>query len=155
MKAVYLLFATIAFILIGLFIYRPFFDLSLLMVTNKNIQLYSNRMPGQFSSNFIFAILFGFIPITYFIIQKAAKIRFFYHGIIALSLLIGTGIVFWLIRVFYIKRKLELISSFKFQDEINTSYLINGFNYKNYLFLGFIVGALISVLIFRFKKKTT
>ena len=154
MKAVYLLFATIASILIGLVIYRPFFDLSLTMVNHENIQLSSNTISGLFSSNLIFAILSGFIPITYFTIQKVTKIRFIYHGIIVLSLLIGTGIVFWLLRVIFIKRKLELISSFDFQDEIKSTFLINGFKFENYLFLGFIVGALIVILIFRFNKKT-
>ena len=152
MKAIYLLIATIAFILIGLFIHRSFLELSLSMVKNENVQLTRNIIAGQFGSKFIFAILSGFIPIIYFIIQKITKISFLYKGLITIGLIMGTGILFWFVRVFIIKRQLQVYSNIEFPNEMKPSYLINGFNFENYLFFGFIIGAFISILIFRPKK---
>jgi hypothetical protein len=155
MRVVKYIIAILAFIIVGFFIQKSFMEFSYAMVKTDNV-IFENRLVSkQFYSNLLFSLAIGSVPILYLIIRKITKIHFFYKGVIAVGLLIGTGIISWLLRVFYINRELKFLSSVDFLAETKLTYPINEFYFEYFLFLGFVVGTLVSILIFRIKKKTT
>lgn len=78
------------FTIIGFLIRDYFFDLSLSQIANKNIEVVSRNLSGQFYSHITFALSIGIIPILYLITKKVTKLSFVKQGLIACGIIIGT-----------------------------------------------------------------
>ena len=125
MREIFLFITTIAFILIGLFIYRPFLEISLSLITNENVQLNTYRISDGFYSKFYFSVLLGYIPVTYYIIQKKTKFHFFIDGAHTILYIIGFGFLSWVFRCLYLYEKFENLSLYDLSSEINPLFSID------------------------------
>lgn len=153
MREVFLFITTIAFILIGFVIYRPFLEISLSLITNENIQLDQYRINGGFYSKLYFSVLMGYIPVTYYLIQKKTNIHFFTDGLYIVLCIIGCCSVSWVLRCFYLSDKFKDLSIYDLNSEKNPSFSIENFYLELYLLFGFLIGAIISFIIFKRKEK--
>ncbi len=150
----------IIFSIIGFIIRDLFFDFSHSQITNETIIIGNRTASGQFYSHILFALSIGIIPLFYLIIKKITKINFLNKGLISFGIIVICGVSLWLFRTFQLKNRFQNISDFyngsEIKTELNFSTMsLNSLNFGLYLFLGFIIGTILSILIFKNKNKTT
>lgn len=144
----------IVFTIIGFLIRDFFFDLSLSQIANKNVQVVSRNISGQFYSHITFALSIGIIPILYLIIKKVTKLSFIKQGLIACGIIIGCGILLWQFRIYQLNNQALKLSGFNIGDEIKMQMDYDHLYFGRFLFFGFIIGTVLSILIFKNRFKT-
>jgi len=144
----------IVFTIIGFLIRDFFFDLSLSQIANKNVQVVSRNISGQFYSHITFALSIGIIPILYLIIKKVTKFSFIKQGLIACGIIIGCGILLWQFRIYQLNNQALELSGFNIGDEIKMQMDYDHLYFGRFLFFGFIIGTVLSILIFKNRFKT-
>ncbi|MFD2292189.1 hypothetical protein ACFSKN_14915 [Mariniflexile gromovii] len=139
---------------IGFLIRDYFFDFSLSQIANKNTQIISRTMSGQFYSHILFALSFGIIPLLYLIIKKITKLNFVTQGLISCGIIVISGISLWQFRIFQLNSRLQKLSEFDIGNGIKTELNFDSLNFGRYLFIGFLIGTVLSILIFKNRNKT-
>lgn len=137
----------------GFWLYKDFFEFSLSMLNTENINLFSRAIAGQLNSELLFVLSLVSIPILYLLIERTTKIVFLYKGAIASLIITITGILFWRLRIFSLNTQFEELTKYNLPEEIIPQFNVGDLKFTIYLLMGFIVGALISILIFRDKSK--
>ena len=145
---------------IGFLIRDLFFNFSHSQIANDTIIIASRTVRGQFYSHILFALSIGIIPLLYLSIKKITKINFLNKGLISCGIIVACGILLWIFRIFQLKNRFQNISEFyngsEIKTELNFSTMnLNSLNFRLYLFIGFIIGTIMSILIFKNKNKTT
>lgn len=144
----------LVFTVIGFLIRDYFFNFSLSQITHKNIQIVSRNIGDQFQSHITFSLTIGIMPILYLIIKKATKISFIKQGLIASGIIIGCGISLWQFRIYQLKKPALMLSEFNIGDEIKIQMDYADLNFERFLFFGFIIGTVLSILIYKNRLKT-
>lgn len=140
---------TVALLLVG-FMTRDFFlDYSISQVTNKNAQIVSYNLGGQFASHLVFAVVIGMLPLTYLTVKHFGKLTSLGQSFIAYSLIVLSGIGFWQYRIYQLQEQTESLLGFTSGTETKIPLDFERLYFTRYLFLGFLTGAILSVLIFR------
>lgn len=139
-------------IIIGFFLYQSFFEFSLAMISDDKIEFFSNDITSRFSSQLIFSLVIGFIPILYLIIQKISKISFWFDGAYVLLIMIVFGSLTTILRGVFICQEIMILSSIKLPNNGKLSYSIDRLYFEYFLFFGFMIGALICMMLLRLKK---
>ncbi|QNK78233.1 hypothetical protein H7F37_03925 [Winogradskyella sp. PAMC22761] len=147
------------FFFIGFIIRDLFFDFSHSQIANKTISIGSRTVSGQFYSHILFTLSIGILPLLYLIIKKITKITFLNKGLISFGIIVVCGISLWLFRIFQLKNRFQNISDFYNGSEIKTepnfsTMSLNSMNFGLYLFIGFLIGTVLSILIYRNQYKT-
>tara|TARA_R100001369_G_scaffold28037_1_gene50414 strand:+ start:2761 stop:3234 length:474 start_codon:yes stop_codon:yes gene_type:complete len=140
--------------IIGFLIRNFFFELSLSQIANENIQVESRNMSGQFYSHITFALSIGIIPLLYLIIKKMTKLNFFNQGIMSYGIVIVCGILLWQFRVYQLNNQALKLVRFNVGSEIKIQMGYDTLNFGRYLFFGFIIGTILSILIFKNRNNT-
>jgi hypothetical protein len=109
---------------------------------------------GQFFSHITFALSIGFLPLLYLIINKVTKFNFTNQGLISCGIIIGCGILLWQFRIFQLNNQVHHLSDFTIKNEIKMQMDYENLNFEIYMFIGFIVGTLLSILIFKNRTKS-
>lgn len=155
MKSILKYFAlTLLFIVIGFLIKEYFYDLSLNQMDKGSVAMNSTTMSGQFSQHLIFSLVIGSIPIFYLMVDKLAHLKNSKHALIITALIIGCGILMWQLRIFQLNFQSEKFSELSMNNGIQNTIDFTKLNFGMYIFIGFFIGALISVLLFREKSKS-
>ena len=139
--------------LIGFYIRDSFFETSFSQLKNGTIQLVSHTVGGQFYSQIVFALSIGIIPLLYLIVQKITKLKFMYHGLLSCVLILSCGIALWQFRILQLNNQLQKLSEFKLDNGVSMDLNIENLYFGRYLCIGFLVGTLISILVFRKQTK--
>ncbi|WP_349664802.1 hypothetical protein IZU89_07690 [Cellulophaga lytica] len=140
--------------IIGFLIRDYFFDFSLSQITNENTRIVSRNISGQFYSHILFAISIGIIPLLYLTIKKLTKLNFMNQGLVSYGIMIFCGILLWQFRIFQLNSRLQKLSEFDIGNGIQTELNFDNLNFGRYLFIGFLIGTILSILIFKNKNKT-
>jgi hypothetical protein len=140
--------------IIGFLIRDYFFKLSFSQIANEDTQIVSQNLSGQFYSHILFALSIGIIPLLYLIIKKMTKLNFMKQGLISCGIIIVSGILFWQFRIFQLNSKFQNLSEFDIGNGIQTQMGFDNLNLALYLFIGFIIGTVLSILIFKNRNKT-
>ena len=138
----------------GFLIRDYFFDFSLSQIANENTQFVSRTTSGQFYSHILFALSIGIIPLLYLILKKITKLNFITQGLISCGIIVISGISLWQFRIFRLNSRLQKLSEFDIGNGIKTELNFESLNFGRYLFLGFLIGTVLSILIFKNKNKT-
>ena len=155
------LFSIIVLLFIGLLISGPLFEFAYSEIENENIKIVDRNSDGQFLSHIVFALSIGITPLLYLIFKKKTKVCFFNRGLISYGIIIASGFSLWLYRILQLKNKSQTITDLyqgkETQNEFDFNSLhINNHNFEYYLLLGFIIGTILSIVIFRnLNKKVT
>lgn len=136
-------------IILGFLTWKYFLSFSLSLIDRKNIVISSRKLGGQFNSNLIFALSFGTIPLLYSIIKKTTKISSIKQSLISLGIILTSGIVLWGIRIWHINYQSTLLSKFMIENEIKIHMEFGDLNFELYLFMGFLIGMILSILIYK------
>lgn len=138
---------------LGLYFYKDFFELSLSGIDTQGVVLANRTIAGRFNYDLMFAVFIGLLPLFYLLIKRITNISFLYKGLIAVLIIIVTGIIFWQLRIFGLNAQFEEISLYELPQDLTPEFDVGNFKFGIYLFMGFIVGTLISILIFRNKSE--
>ncbi|MTE25871.1 hypothetical protein [Winogradskyella ouciana] len=153
MKVIVYIILVILFAVMGFWFHKGFYELSFSLLKNENVTLINRTTAGQFNSDLIFATSIGLIPLFYLVIEKITNIKFIYKGLIAAAIILITGIVFWRLRIYGLNVQFEELALYDLPDGLIPEFDIVHLKFEIYLFMGFIVGTLISILIFRDHNK--
>ncbi len=139
--------------IIGFLLRDYFFNLSISQITNDRTQVVSRKLSGQFLSHITFALSIGILPILYLIIKKVTKLNFIHQGLISCLVIIGCGILLWQFRIFHFNHQAQYLSDLNIGNGIKLYLDHENLNFEVYLFTGFIVGTVLSILIFKNRAK--
>ena len=138
---------------IGFLIRSYFFEFSFSQIATDNVEFVSRTLGGQFYSHILFALSIGIIPLLYLITKKVAKLNFMKQGLISCGIIIISGIIFWQLRLFQLKTKYQELSEYDIGNGIEVAINSADLNFENYLFIGFLIGTVASILIYKYKNK--
>ncbi|MWW26912.1 hypothetical protein [Algibacter lectus] len=139
---------------IGFLIRDYFFDFPLSQIANENTQIVRRNISGQFYSHILFALSIGIIPLLYLVIKKLTKLNFINQGLISCGIILVSGISLWQFRIFQLNNKFKKLSEFDLGNGIQTELNYDNLNFGRYLFIGFLIGTVLSILIFKNKNKS-
>jgi len=144
---------SILLFVIGFLVQEPFFEISFSQLKNENTQIVSRTMSGQFYSHILFSLSIGIIPLLYLILKKITKLDFILKGFISFGIILVSGILFWQFRIFQLNNKFQKLSEFDIGNGIQSQMDFNNLNLGLYLFIGFLIGTVLSILIFKNKAE--
>ena len=150
---VYVILVTL-FFGIGLLLNKDFISYSYSILDTGNIDLIRNINDTNSISIFLFPMITGLIPMFYLLISKTTKVKFLYKGLIASFIILLFGVLFWRLRIFGLNANFEELSGYNLPNGLKQQLNVRILKFEVYLLLGFIVGTLISILIFRDKSKS-
>jgi len=142
---------TIIFLIIGYLIRDHFLILSLEEIKNSQIN-FPNKLGGQFRSHILFSMSIGIIPLLYLIVNKLTKINFMKQGLISCGIIIVCGISLWQFRIFQLNNRFQKLSEFDIGNGIQVEMSFGSLDFELYLFIGFIIGTILSIFIFKNKR---
>lgn len=128
----------IGFTIIGYQIRNCFLELTFSQLDSIEFNMH-NRFSGKFKNDLLFYLIVGGIPLLYSIAEKYAGMRFLYKGFVSYLIIIVSGILAWQFRVYQIRIHYETIAITNFGD----------LKLGLYVFLGFLVGTILSIVIYR------
>ncbi|ADY28198.1 hypothetical protein Celly_0363 [Cellulophaga lytica DSM 7489] len=143
----------ILLIIIGFLLHKSFFEFSIALTTEYNIKMITTKMSYQFISQISFALVIGILPLLYLCVEKLTKIKFLNQGLITCGIILLSGILFWQLRIYLVGAELKKMANYNSGNEMDISYNIQNVKYNLFLLLGFGVGAVISIFIYRNRNK--
>ncbi|MFI2741471.1 hypothetical protein ACG2LH_01915 [Zhouia sp. PK063] len=143
----------IIFILSGFLLHKSFFEFSLALTTEYNIKMITTKMSYLFISQIFFAAVIGILPLLYLCVERLTKIKFLNQGLITCVIIVLCGILFWQLRIYLVGNELKKMTNYNLGNEIDISYDIENAKYNLFLLLGFGVGAVVSIFIYRNRNK--
>ena len=153
MRLVLYIGLVVMLIVLGLFLHKDFFEYSLSFLETDRSVLF-NHVVSDKSRIFLFPIILGMLPLFYLLVQRITKITFIYKGLIVSIIIIGFGILFWGLRIFGLNSEFEQISEYNLPGELQPTIDMDYLKFEIYLLMGFIVGTLVSILVFRDRTKS-
>ncbi len=138
---------------------KQFFDLSVSLVSDTSLSLsYLENPEVRTVETILFAVAIAAIPFLVLSVQNFARISSPKESLFISSIIIGFGIIFWLLRILYLRftlaslqEKLRL-AEFTSLDHIEW-ISFHDTHFEIFLFAGLLIGTLINFWIF--KKKQT
>lgn len=135
--------------IIGFLIRKHFVEISFSQLKNDNVQIVNRTINRHFYSDIIFALSIGIIPLLYLIIKKITKLSFIMQGLISCGMIVLSGILLWQYRIFQLNLKFRKLSEYKLGNGIQSQMYSDNLNFELYLFIGFLFGTVLSILIFK------
>jgi hypothetical protein len=144
----YIVFTTL-FLILGFWLRQYFFAVSISELKLNNIVLFTTSTTSQVNQNLIFCLTIGLIPSLYFVVDKLVKIKSFKQTLIILALIIIMGIIFWQLKILQLNNSFNAFSQYKLGNEIKNQFNFGDLNLGPYLAIGFMIGTVVSLLVFR------
>ncbi|MBW1297924.1 hypothetical protein [Aquimarina litoralis] len=152
-KVIIYLILTIGSTAIGVLTHKYFLDFSFSLLNKRNVTLVASSVGIQFKNHLFFIVSMGIFPLLYLISEKFTRPKSPRRIMTNLALILGTGIVCWLLKIFQLNNLFKKLSAFNIAFGVQNTMDIQNLNFGKYLFIGLLIGTLLSILIFR-KKNT-
>jgi hypothetical protein len=148
-KAIIYIVFTIVLVTAGILTGQKFMNISISELNLNNVSFAWTTISGQFNQILFYSLAIGLIPILHLLTSKISKPISYRQNLIILGIIITVGIVFWQFRIFQLNRYFEEFANTRMVEGIKCNYYAEDFRFDFYLALGFIVGTVISTIIFR------
>ncbi len=117
------------------------------------------QLPHQLFPTIVFIFSFGIIPLLTIFVNKICKLTSLRKQITSTTIIIATGILFYVFRVVFLKIKAaqinDLLRRAEFANEADIPRIrFEEMHFGLYIFVGLVVGSLLSILIYRKKSKS-
>jgi hypothetical protein len=149
---VYSLLVFVLFVL-GYNYYEQFFLYSKSLLELENLSLDKRSITDKNNGAIVLGIVLATLPLFYLVIRKTTNLNSILGQGTSIFLIVVFGVLFWRLRIFGLNeefRKLsDYVESFQTVPNVEIEYL----KFDIYVLMGFIVGALITILLFRDKSK--
>lgn len=98
----------------------------------------------------VLGVAFGLLPLFHLLMVKASKLNTTIKHILSMALVLAFGLIFWRLRIFGLNTELEQLNEYITSNRLPlTPVAVSNLKFDIYLLMGFLVGALIAILIFR------
>ena len=152
-------FAALTLAVLAFVFTKQFFDLSVSLVSDASLSLsYFENPKVRLVETTLFVVAIGVIPLLLLWVNKFARISSPKESLFISSIIIGFGIIFWLLRILYLRftlaslqEKLRL-AEFTSLDHIKWMSF-DDTHFETFPFAGLLIGTLLNLWIF--KKKQT
>jgi hypothetical protein len=126
---------------------KGFTELSISLLDLNGINIAVTTIKSQFNESLLFSIALGIIP---FILLTVNKIFGSLSGLkndylLPIGLIILTGTITWILRIFVLNNKIERMNSFDLGENIQQTLSFDTLNFSIYLLSGFIIGGIVSI----------
>ncbi|WP_299682979.1 hypothetical protein [uncultured Dokdonia sp.] len=138
---------------VGYILYRYFFIFSLHQLDELKSPISMHRLSGLFRTRILFSLVIGSIPLLYLAVNKFAKLKSLPQKLAVVGMIMSLGVLFWQLRIVYLSKVVSRLLGTKPTGVLDVSISFQVLQLEVFLLIGFIWGALISVLIFRSKNK--
>ena len=153
MKALKYIGLVIVLTIIGFYSAYYFIDFSCAQLNNGDIQIVSYTLGGNFFAQVVFSFSIGILPLLYLVVERVARIKFLYQGLITIGIIISYGILLWQVNIFQMNQVFHKIAKLYQKEGKQITISLEELKFGQYLFTGFILGAIISIIIFRWIVK--
>ena len=152
-------FAALTLAVLAFVFTKQFFDLSVSLVSDASLSLsYFENPKVRLVETILFVVAIGAIPLLVLLVKNFARIHSHAKNLMISCVIIGSGIIFWLLRILYLRftlaslqEKLRL-AEFTSLDHIKWMSF-DDTHFEIFLFAGLLIGTLVNLWIF--KKKQT
>ncbi|WP_378172009.1 hypothetical protein [Aquimarina sp. SS2-1] len=139
-------------IIVGFLVYPYFLDLSFVFLDKRDVEIFSSSISGRFSEHLYFATSLGAIPLLYVSTKYFTDLENLKQKILTYLLIIGGGILSWQLTIVLLNYRLKRLSEFNIQAGIDNTVSIESLDFDAFLPIGYAVGTIVSILIFRNRK---
>ena len=152
-------FAAFTLAVLAFLFTNQFFDLSVSLVSDASLSLsYFENPKVRLVETILFVVAIGVIPLLLLRVNKFARISSPKESLFISSIIIGFGIIFWLLRILYLRFTLaSLQEKLRLAEFTSLDYIkwmsFDDTHFEIFLFAGLLIGTLINLWIF--KKKQT
>lgn len=143
---------TIILTLTGITFSGYFMDLSISKLRLDKEAILWETMGGQFKQSLIFVLAIGLIPILHLSAKKIAKKSRSYQDLIIAGAITLSGFIFWQLRIYHLNRLFKGYENLDNAGDVQNVYYTEDLSFGIFLAMGFIIGAAIISLIFRFSR---
>ena len=152
-------FAALTLAVLAFLFTKQFFDLSVSLVSDASLSLtYLENTKVRLVEKTLFVVAIAAIPILVLLVKNFTRIHSPKKNLMISCVIIGSGIIFWILQIFYLRftlaslqEKLRL-AEFTSLDQIEW-ISFDDTHFEIFLFAGLLIGTLINFWIF--KKKET
>lgn len=143
--------------LVGFYGRDAFLSFSVSEVLNETFTIKSGwSLPHQTFGAVLFVIALGIIPLLFLLVKRIRYLNSLPKQLLSIAIIVASGFVFWLGRLFYLKFKAAQINDLLRRAEFATAEDVPRLKFEEmhfelYLFLGLVAGMLLSLLVFRRK----
>jgi len=126
-----------------------FIDLSRAQLNNGDTRIVSDTLGGQFFAQVTFSLSIGILPLLYLVVKRITKLKFLYQGLITIGIIISCGILLWQVNIFQMNQVFQKIAELYQKEGEQITISLEELKFGQYLFTGFILGTIISTVIFK------
>jgi hypothetical protein len=139
--------------IIGYYGSESFFNQSYGMLRMDKVILKDTSNNNDLYKPIVMAVILGLLPLCFLLVQKTTDLKTRFHRVVSALIIILSGLVFWRLRIYGLNSEFQILSEYNtlynLPATLDRSYL----KFEVYLLMGFIVGTLIAILIFRDKSR--
>ncbi|KEY20178.1 hypothetical protein [Kaistella antarctica] len=152
-------FAALTLAFLAFVFTKQFFDLSVSLVSDASLSLsYFENPKVRLVETILFVVAIGVIPLLLLRVNKFARISSPKESLFISSIIIGFGIISWLLRILYLRFALaSLQEKLRLAEYTSLDHIawmsFDDTHFEIFLFAGLLIGTLINFWIF--KKKQT
>lgn len=110
-------------------------------------------MSGQFFLSILLALSIGIVPLLYLIIKRITKLNFINHGLVCCGIILFCGVLSWQLRIFQLNNQMKKMSAINMGNGFKNPMYFENFYLEINLLFGFLVGTILSILIFKNRTK--
>lgn len=143
---------TITLTVIGFNLHRHFFDISFAQFESWRAMIFSTGSGFSFNVPLLFSLVIGSIPLLFLIVDKMAKLTSITQKLVSITIIIGFGILFWQLRILYLNKIMQRLLGSEIPETLDVSINLQTLHLEVFLLIGFLVGAVVSILVFKNKK---
>lgn len=136
--------------LIGFLTADSFMEFSFKLINLARVSLVVDSIKDQFNQNLIFSFCLGICPLLIFLIKKLGRIKTINQTIASVNTMLIFGVLFWASRLLFMK----MVFDWAWDTPQEHFDLPIGFmEFYEFFGYGITTGALLALIIFRFKNK--
>ncbi|WP_370392449.1 hypothetical protein [uncultured Winogradskyella sp.] len=153
MRILYYALAIAACFVLGYSLNEFFFRYSKSLLVLGIVPLENRTIQDKDIGAIVLGLAFGLLPLFHLLMVKASKLNTAIKHSLSMALVLTSGLIFWRLRIFGLNTELKQLNDYIASNKLPlTPVAVTDLKFDIYLLMGFLVGALIAILIFRDKS---
>jgi hypothetical protein len=150
MRILYYCLAIAACFFLGYSLNELFFNYSRSLLILGVVPLENRNSQNTEIGAIVLGVVFGMLPLFHLLMVKASKLNTVIKHILSMALVLTSGLIFWRLRIFGLNTELKQLNDYTASNKLPlTPVAVADLKFDIYLLMGFLVGTLIAILIFR------
>ncbi|MDT0553036.1 hypothetical protein [Urechidicola vernalis] len=146
------LIISVLLIIIGFLTFNMFNAISFSKLNTENLSYVQTSLSNNTGQLIWYTLGLGALPFLLLITKKIAKIESYLRTIIVSLIIFFGGFLFWQIKILTTNSAIKTVKKFSVQG-VQNSFDVSKVNFSLYLTIGFLLGTIISIIVFKFLVK--